>query len=406
MREPKDTPLKMPLRVFSPRRLADFPWAVIVAWYIVAALVTSFEPDPSGLGIQFHWTYILQTQIVGLAARLIIPLLFLPLLPGLPLSRYLGLSIGACMIWLWTTPVAWLWSSPAGGITLAVTRELAWLGVLFLGAGFRRPKSVGLRRFFFPIAVFLGMILSIGFQTVPDLLGSGGLRMDNIGSGRIAKGAPELPPGMVLRARWVLRGSDNVLQPERLALGARQTILSAQPGLLEIMVAPGTVPAPSDTEGCGKPDPSEGKALDRLLSAIPASTPDSLKLLMLHRTVHQAIRYDRKYFPGNSEEILKRGTGDCKAYAHLMMEGARRLGFRAKEVRGLLASSDGYYAHAWTSVELGGRWTDWDATSGIPFPDARYLRFSAPQRATGAFDGELGIFTLEQIEFQTLESQP
>jgi hypothetical protein len=406
MRELKDTPLGMPLRIFSPRRLADFPWAVIVAWYIVAALVTSFEPDPSGMGIRFHWTYVLQAQFVGLAARLAIPLLFLPLAPALPLRRYLGLSLAACTIWLWTSPVAWLWSTPAGGIVLAIVRELGWLAILFAGAGFRRPAS-GLPRYLtLPAAAVLGMILSIGFQTIPDLLGSGGLRMDNIGSGRIAKGAPELPSGMVLRARWVLHGSDNILQPERLALGQRQTILSSRPGSLEVLVAPGAVPPPSDTTGSRRPDPSEGTALDRLLLGIPADTPDSLKLLMLHRAVHGAIRYDRKYFPGNSEQILKRGTGDCKAYAHLMTEGARRLGLRAKEVRGLLASPDGYYAHAWTSVELGGRWTDWDATSSIPFPDARYLRFSTPERATGAFDGELGIFTLEAIEFKALETSP
>ena len=406
MREFKDTPLGMPLRIFSPRRLADSHWIAIVAWYIVAALVTSFEPDPSGLGIRFHWTYILQAQFVGVATRLAIPLLFLPLAPSLPLRRYLGLSLAACTIWIWTSPIAWLWSSPAGGITLAIVRELAWLSVLIVGAQFRRPASILLRRLALPFAAFLGMLLSIGLQTLPDLLGSGGLRMDNIGSGRIAKGAPELPAGMVLRARWTLHGSEAVLQPSRLALGQRQSVLSSRPGSLEVIVAPGAVPAPSDTDGSGRPDPSEGASLDRLLLGIPAGTPDSLKLLMLHRAVHEAIRYDRKYFPGNSEQILKRGTGDCKAYAHLMTEGARRLGFRAKEVRGLLASTDGYYAHAWTSIELGGRWTDWDATSSIPFPDARYLRFSTPDRATGAFDGELGIFTLQAIEFQALETHP
>lgn len=406
MRDNKDTPLHLPLRVWSPHRLARFSWGTVLTWYIVAAFATSFEPDPSGLGLQFHWTYILQTQAIGLLARLALPLLLLAFRPALPIPQLMKLSVAAGLVWLWTSPVAWLWHSPAGGIALAVVREFWWTAILLIGSAPGRPRSVLLRSLTFPVAAVLVVALSIGFQTLPDILGAGGVRMDNIGSGRISKGAPELPAGFVTGARWTLYGSESVLQPDRLELGERQRVVASAPGRLEVVVSTGSVPAPSDTTGCGLANPAEGSSLDRLLVGIPIQAPDSLKLLQLHRTVHEAIRYDRTYFPGNSEEILRRGTGDCKAFAHLMTEGARRLGFRAKEVRGLLASPDGYYAHAWSTIELDGRWTDWDATSSIPFPDARYLRFAVPERASGAFDGELGIFTLERIEFRTSGSAP
>lgn len=406
MRDAKDTPLLMPLRVWSPRRLAGHPWGAVLTWYIIAAFATAFEPDPSGLGIEFHWTYILQTQAVELLVRLALPLLLLFFRPSLGVSGIVRLSLSACVVWLWTTPIAWIWSTPAGGILLAIAREAWWCVVLIAGSGARRPARKLLRALLLPLGTIAGIALSIGAQTVPDLLGAGGIRMDDIGTGRISKGAPDLPPGFVTSARWTLEGSDRVLQPERLALGQRQRVTGSASGRLEVVVSIGSVPPPPDTSGCGTPDPSEGSTLDRLLAAIPAQIPDSVKLLLLHQRVHGSIRYDRKYFPGTSEEILARGTGDCKAYAHLMTEGARRLGFRAKEVRGVLASTDGYYAHAWTTIELDGRWTDWDPTSSIPFPDARYLRFGTPQRATGAFDGELGIFTLQRIGFQSLGSTP
>lgn len=358
------------------------------------------------MGIEFHWTYVLQGQIVAILVRLALPFLLLPFRPALRKGALLRLSIAACIVYLWTTPLAWLWHTPAGGIALAIGREAAWFSVLLAGAGLQRPKSALGRYAIFPFLTLFAIALSIAIQSVPDLWKAGGLRMDNIQTGRIAAGTPILPEGPVSRARWTLKGPDDLLRTDRIALGSRQVVVASAPGSVTIESGPGFAPPPSDTSGTRLANPSEGSSLDRILIGIPSDAPDSVRLLILHERVHGSIRYDRRYFPGNSEEILLRGTGDCKAYAHLMMEGARRLGFRAKEVRGLLASPDGYYAHAWTTIETGGRWTDWDATSGTPFPDARYLRFSTPERATSAFDGELGIFALEAIDFQALEPGP
>jgi len=386
--------------------LASYSWPTILGWYIVTAIVTTFEPDPSGLGIEFHWTYVLQGHLLGLAIRLLLPLTLLPLRPTLDKGGLFRLSLGACVSWLWVSPIAWIWHTPVAGIVLTLVRELAWVSILLIGSGLQRPQAPVARRAAISAIALLGIVLSIALQSVPDLIQARGIRMDNVRSGRIVSGTPNLPTGIVIRARWVLHGPDDLLQPARLALGARQTILESAPGRLVIEVAPGNVPPPVDTAESRIPSASEGTLLDQILSGIPAQAPDSLKLLMLHDRVHSSIRYDRTYFPGNCDAILKRGTGDCKAFAHLMSEGARRLGLRAREVHGLLASPDGYYAHAWTTIELGGHWTDWDPTSNMPFPDARYLRFSIPERANGAFDGELGIFTLQAIEFQSLESTP
>jgi len=449
MRESKDTPLHAPIRVWTPNLLANFSWTTILGWYLATALATSFEPDPSGMNIDFRWTYILQGQLLGLGIRLLLPLALLPFRPRLTIPALLRLSLGACLVWLWTSPLAWAWHTPMGGIVLAVVRELAWVVVVLVGSQVERPSShrslgwtIGLSLLaiavicyglslytslwllglFTVLTIMIGVIprryvwgflgaglavaASIAIQTIPDLVQANGIQMDNVRSGRIVTGTPSLPPGFVLKARWTLQGPDDLLEPERLSLGARQIVRAAGHGTLVVDVAPGTVPPPQDTSESAVPSRSEGELLDRLLADIAPGSSDSLKLLQLHARVHASIRYDRTYFPGNCDVILKRGTGDCKAFAHLMTEGARRLGFRAREVHGLLASPDGYYAHAWTTIELGGRWTDWDPTSSTPFPDARYLRFSIPERASGAFDGELAIFTLRRIEFQALETLP
>jgi transglutaminase-like putative cysteine protease len=141
---------------------------------------------------------------------------------------------------------------------------------------------------------------------------------------------------------------------------------------------------------------TDGGPLLDLVSRVPTG-PDSLRLRVLHLLVHESIRYERTYFPGTPSEILTRGTGDCKAFAQVFCAGARHLGFPAKVVHGLLASPDGYYAHAWVTVRTPNGWQEWDPTSSYPFPDARYLRFSVPREAASAFDGELAIFSLDSI---------
>jgi hypothetical protein len=406
MRDFKDTPLFAPFRIWTPSKFAKFSWPAIIGWYLVTAAAISFEPDPSGMGLKFHWSYLLQAHGFGLLIRLLAPLALLPLKPAAGLHALLKISLGACLVWLWTSPLAWLWPTPAGGIAVTLLREAGWLGILLLGARVARPSRPGVRSVVLILLGLVGIVFSVLVQSLPDLISARGIQMDNVRSGRIVSGTPPLPPGPVLRARWTLVGPASLLQPDRLTLGDRQTIVPGSADALVVEVGPGSVPPPQDTSGTRTSSPSQGTLLDDLLRDIPSNLPDSARILLLHQRVHSSIRYDRTYFPGSADDILKRRTGDCKAFALLMTEGARRLGLRAKTVHGLLASPDGYYAHAWTSVEHDGRWHDWDPTSSIPFPDARYLRFSIPERATGAFDGELAIFTLRSIAFEALETSP
>lgn len=406
MRDFKDTPLFAPFRIWTPSKLANFSWPAILLWYLATAVAISFEPDPSGMGLKFHWSYLLQAHGFGLLIRILLPAALLPLKPSVSFPSLLKISFGACLVWLWTSPLAWLWPSPAGGITTTLLREAGWLCALLVGARPAKPSHRGLHAVVMVLLGILGLVVSILVQSLPDLVSARGIQMDNVRSGRIVSGTPVLPPGPVVRARWTLEGPSSLLQPERLVLGDRQTIVPGTGSALVVEVGPGSVPPPQDTSGTNTPSPSQGPLLDDLLRDIPRDLPDSIRILILHQRVHASIRYDRTYFPGTADDILKRRTGDCKAFALLMTEGARRLGLRAKTVHGLLASPDGYYAHAWSSVEHDGRWHDWDPTSSNPFPDARYLRFSIPERATGAFDGELAIFTLRSISLEALESSP
>lgn len=416
MRAPKDTPLRLPLAIFSPGRFADRGWGELLAWYVLALAAVSQEPDPTGLGIRFHWAYLVQGHLVALVVHLLLPFLLLPFSPSATRVGLVKIALGSSLVWLWTSPLAWIASGPLGGIALSLGREALWATLVVVGAGLRPSKTwrgidlPALVRIYHALKlvalVALITALSVGLQSIPDLVQSRGLRMDNIRSGRIASGTPDLPSGFLVKARWTLQGPPDLLSPERLVLGARQIVVHQAPGHLVVEVAPGDVPSPSDTVGSRALSPQEGDLLDALLRDIPADEPDSLRILRLHAAVHTSIRYERSYFPGNCDAILKRGSGDCKAFSQLMTEGARRMGFRARQVRGLLASPDGYYAHAWTSVELDGRWSDWDPTSAMPFPDARYLRFSMPEQATGAFDGELGIFALDSVHIQPLETHP
>jgi hypothetical protein len=195
----------------------------------------------------------------------------------------------------------------------------------------------------------------------------------------------------------MVSGDPKIVSASRLSLGTRQTILEARAGRVVVKISAGAPPPPEDTVGTTRIDPTDGQILESLVASIPFAGTDSFRLVHLHDAVHRAIRYERRYFPGTSSEILSRGTGDCKAYAQVFCAAARRLGLPARVVHGLLASPDGYYAHAWVTVKTSAGWQDWDPTSSEPFPDARYLRFATPKLSNGAFDGELAIFALDSI---------
>ena len=357
------------------------------------------EPVPAELDIQFRWKYLAFQHLCAILAQFILPLLFVPLLPkALPGGRVLTVwrvSLGASFWYLWIFPLTFLFTGIKATVALELLQPLLWAGTLAWVLGGLRPGGWSRRtiRLAGTLGLFIGSIL---FQLIPDSQSMSHFNMDNVSSGRICSGTPVLPDGISTQADWTLVGNPQTVSAERLSLGDRQRVLESSPGRVRVLVSNGAPPPPEDTTGSLETQTTDGSPLLDLLSRVPPGS-DSLRLRALHALVHGSIRYERTYFPGTPGDILTRGTGDCKAFAQVFCAGSRHLGIPAKVVHGLLASPDGYYAHAWVTVQTATGWQEWDPTASYPFPDARYLRFSVPREASSAFDGELAIFSLDSI---------
>ncbi|MEK7395282.1 MAG: transglutaminase-like domain-containing protein [Fibrobacterota bacterium] len=401
----KDKPIYAPLRVLRPGWFAnpsDFSFGWAFGWWILVQGIAWLEPLPTDLQIKFDLKYLALTHLCAMAGQVLLPIFAIGLVPKSPpggrIPTLLRLSFGSSLWFLWTFPLAFLLTDSKGAIVLALGRELLWAVSLSIGIIGLRENRSGFGKAVLGTGCAVGIFLgSIVFATIPDWSSLSNLKMDNIGTGRICKGVPQLPATRVDSADWLVSGSPKLVSSERLSLGDRQRILAGFDGQILVRVATGPTPAPEDTSGSTATSTTDGPILEAMLSTLPISVTDNSRLLALHGMVHRSIRYDRSYFPGTTEQILTRKTGDCKAYAQVFCAGARRLGFPARVVHGLLASHDGYYAHAWVTVKSSDGWQDWDPTSSEPSPDARYLRFTAPKEASGAFDGELAIFALDSI---------
>ncbi len=399
----KDKPILSPFWILRPSRFTSgraFPFPAALGWWTFIQVLAWLEPVPPELDIQFHWKYLASQHICAILAQFLLPLVFVPFLPkALPGGRTLTLwrlSLGASFWFLWAFPLTFLFTGIKATVALELVQPLLWAGTTtWVAGGLARGPS---RRWGIRTAgvlwLFIGTIL---FQLIPDSQAMAHFKMDNLQSGRVCAGIPILPDGMALQADWILVGDPQTVSARRLALGDRQKILESGPGRVRVLVdGTGEPPAPEDTSGSLETSTTDGAPLQDLVAEVPPG-PDSTRLLYLHHLVHGSIHYVRTYFPGTPSEILVRRTGDCKAFAQVFSAAARHLGIRAKVVHGLLAGPDGYYAHAWVTVQTPHGWQDWDPTSSDPFPDARYLRFSVPREASSAFDGELAIFSLDSI---------
>ncbi|MEN9353795.1 MAG: hypothetical protein RL318_1120, partial [Fibrobacterota bacterium] len=357
-------------------------------------------PMPDGIAMDFSAGY----QALTLAAAWIGwigagPLAWLVLrLFGArpPLAGLVRLACGASLVLVWTFPLAFLMRSPGASAGLTLLREFLFALVFAIGA--RPLLEQGMRRgAWVLVALILLPVWSIGMQFLPEWKNLSRLSMKNPSTGLVAPLRGSVPEGTFRVARWTLHGkSEEGLSQERLALGERQAVVRVGPGVTVV-----DVHADRPTEdSSGLPVvPSEAAA--SLAAAVPDGTPNE-RLHNLHTLVRSRIRYERTYFPGDVGQILERGSGDCKAYAQVFAEGAAAMGFQTRVVRGMLARPDGFWAHAWASVRVDGHWNDWDPTSPIPMPDARYLRFSPPKQASSVFEGEMAIFTLDSLRIEPL----
>jgi len=135
-------------------------------------------------------------------------------------------------------------------------------------------------------------------------------------------------------------------------------------------------------------------------------------LLRLTWTIHERFEYRTRWEEGvqSPAHTLATGSGTCRDFAWLMVEGLRRLGYAARFVTGYLYSPDlhasgatvrgGGATHAWCEVflpDLG--WTEFDPTNGlaessslIPVAVARTPAQAAP--ISGAIVGAPGYSTM------------
>lgn len=96
------------------------------------------------------------------------------------------------------------------------------------------------------------------------------------------------------------------------------------------------------------------------------STFDLLHKLNAH--IHESFKYVRREEPGVQlpHETLALGSGSCRDFAVLMMEGARHWGFGARFVTGYIQMGEGQHGatHAWTEIYIpGAGWHGFDPTN-------------------------------------------
>jgi transglutaminase-like putative cysteine protease len=96
------------------------------------------------------------------------------------------------------------------------------------------------------------------------------------------------------------------------------------------------------------------------------STFDLLHKLNAH--IHESFKYARREEPGVQlpHETLALGSGSCRDFAVLMMEGARHWGFGARFVTGYIQMGEGQHGatHAWTEIYIpGAGWHGFDPTN-------------------------------------------
>lgn len=363
--------------------------------------------------MNFSWSYLAWSHFFGMLGLLLPPLALAALVPASEIkdrvSTSIRVSMGASFWYLWTFPLCFLDLGMGSAVVLMLVRPLLWATCVCWALGPYLPlsrHSVALRWIWIPLVFIVSLVVQSG-KDIPELLK---FRMDDLGSGKIVGSVSELGERPLDSTVWILKLKQPV-PPDRIALGSRQTVKELGPALMQVIVRNSAVPAPEDTTGTLDTKHSRGPELDRLFDAAQRY-PDSLKLLAMHQIVHGSIRYQRTFFPGTPEQILTKGQGDCKSFAMVYAALVRRLGYRAKVVRGVIAmngstpESSGFFAHAWVTVETQRGWQDWDPTSSSPFPDAGYLRFAVPTQLDGAFDGENAIFNLESIEIRALKQVP
>jgi transglutaminase-like putative cysteine protease len=138
-------------------------------------------------------------------------------------------------------------------------------------------------------------------------------------------------------------------------------------------------------------------------------------LTRMCKGIQEGLKYSMRFELGTQPPgvTLETGTGTCRDYALLMMEGARALGLAARFVTGYLydpaldgADASPAYPHAWIEVYLpGAGWVEFDPTNGI-IGTERLIRVAVgrdPDQAMpikGAFTGAADVVVTAAVDVQ------
>ena len=198
------------------------------------------------------------------------------------------------------------------------------------------------------------------------------------------------------------------------AAGLTERVRSTRGGHLVDVVAPQaelvlrkTELAPDDhpLRGCEAPKATAGaerfddlspppQAEDAKKSPSRADAWDALRNVRtpwdLTPWVTQRVRYEEADSIPTADEVLEAGTADCVGMSVLAGAAARALGWKARQVLGVVDGPDGWAWHQWAEVSYGGRWVRVDPAA--PLAERRAVRrFAATPRAVLA--GEIAVLT-------------
>jgi transglutaminase-like putative cysteine protease len=152
------------------------------------------------------------------------------------------------------------------------------------------------------------------------------------------------------------------------------SLLLASAERLPISYAPSEIPdlSPTMMQHCPDPDGAVASWAKDIAVQAEYQTVDVLTGMMA--AIGGSLVYQTRYEAGTQEaaDTLRLGTGTCRDFALLMMEGLRSYGMAARFVSGYLYKANrvrrrGFgSAHAWVQVYLPGcGWMEMDPTNGI-----------------------------------------
>jgi transglutaminase-like putative cysteine protease len=140
-------------------------------------------------------------------------------------------------------------------------------------------------------------------------------------------------------------------------------------------------------------------------------------LTRMCKGIQEGLKYSMRFELGTQPPgiTLETGTGTCRDYALLMMEGVRALGLAARFVTGYLydpaldgADAAPAFPHAWIEVYLpGAGWVEFDPTNGI-IGTERLIRVAVgrdPDQAMpikGTFTGASDVIVNAAVDVKVL----